>query len=172
MNAHRASKKFCGYTFEYEILVSGETKDIWDAESKYVEEYDTFFNGLNETISGKGNHRSERFTTYGYRFSEESRKKMSAAKVGYIPWNKGLRGKYKLSISRRGKIHSFKLKTDDYADIRRTFETRPDLPIPWDVRVGNGKILTYERAFCKVYASKYKITPTMMYKILTKRCLR
>lgn len=49
--------------------------EIW--EEFYINLYDTFNNGLNKSKNGKGNHCAPNFTTLGFKYSEESRKKMS-----------------------------------------------------------------------------------------------
>jgi len=76
---HTKSKRFEGHSIvEHEILECCEThKQALTYEKKYIEQYDTFHNGLNKTKDGSGNHTSPNFTTEGFQFTKESKKKMS-----------------------------------------------------------------------------------------------
>lgn len=79
MGDHKRSLRFRNDEFNIEILEKSLDRSyIEQRESELIEELDTYNNGLNESPSGKGyGHNSENFTTLGYIFSEESRKKMS-----------------------------------------------------------------------------------------------
>ena len=45
-------------------------------EEEMIKKYNSFYNGLNESINGKGNHLSKKFNTLGFKFSEDSKQKM------------------------------------------------------------------------------------------------
>ena len=63
----------------YKYLKNLTTETILKEREEYwINSLDTFNNGLNESPSGKGcGHNSPNFTTLGYKFSDEQRKKMS-----------------------------------------------------------------------------------------------
>lgn len=46
-------------------------------EEDFINYYDTFKNGLNVTNRGKGRNNSDKFNTFGFKFNEVSRNKMS-----------------------------------------------------------------------------------------------
>lgn len=79
MADHRRSKRFKNSDFSIEILMeSTDRTKIELAETQYILQYNTYDNGLNSTKCGKGyGHDSPKFTTVGYVFPDESRKKMS-----------------------------------------------------------------------------------------------
>lgn len=79
MGDHKRSKRFRDDEFTIEILEkSNDRQYINEREEYWIQKLDTFNNGLNESWSGKGyGHNSPNFTTEGYIYSEESRKKMS-----------------------------------------------------------------------------------------------
>jgi len=118
-------------------------------------------------------HNNDNFSTLGMVYSEESREKMRRAKDGFVPWNKGkkchtLEQKQKWSDARRGKIHSSKLSADDVGEIRRMFSEKPPLPNVGQVQ-GNGRVLTYERAFSNTFHTLFQITQPNLYNIITGR---
>ena len=84
LNAHRKSKRFSELKIkEYEILYECDTYEEAELlEEKMIKKYDSFYNGLNESVNGKGNHLSPNFNTLGYKFSEESKEKMRKPKNG------------------------------------------------------------------------------------------
>lgn len=79
MGDHKRSKRFRNDDFNIEILEkNADRQHINEREEYWIQKLDTFNNGLNESYSGKGyGHNSSNFTTEGYIYSEESRKKMS-----------------------------------------------------------------------------------------------
>jgi len=76
---HKRSNHFKNDEFEYKILEESPDRSYIESREEYwISKLDTFKNGLNGTPTGKGfGHRSPKFTTYGYCYSKESRKKMS-----------------------------------------------------------------------------------------------
>jgi alpha-D-ribose 1-methylphosphonate 5-triphosphate synthase subunit PhnI len=79
MCQHRGTSRFVGHTFSTEILAENAEIAILLQEADFITQYNTLSPfGLNLTKSGKGSgHDSLHFTTRGYKFSEESRKRMS-----------------------------------------------------------------------------------------------
>lgn len=75
---HSRSQRFSLGIKNIEILKECDTyEEAEDLEEYYVSLYDTFNSGLNLSINGKGNHLCSSFTTKGFKYSDESRKKMS-----------------------------------------------------------------------------------------------
>lgn len=174
MRCHAITDRFKGYEFSTDILESSEDIAVHDKEAFYIKVYDTFHNGLNSSIDGKGNHLAPSFTTRGYKFSDESKKKMSEAKKGKTAWNKGKTGIYseetikRWSESRKGRIHSSKLSKEDVIEIRRFYATLPEVDGVGKV-MRNGKKMTYERAFSKEYCTQWDICEQNLYKIITNK---
>jgi len=111
MCQHRCSKRFKGYSFTHSVLFESETLDeVLRKETELIREYDTLApNGLNLTWSGKGkHHNSPNFTTRGYQYSEESRKKMSeaakkrCARYVRVGWEHSAKTKENWSRKRKG----------------------------------------------------------------------
>lgn len=76
---HKRSLRFKNDSFSYKILEESSNRAaIEKLEEYWINELNTYNNGLNKSKSGKGyGHNSSNFTTLGYIFSKESRKKMS-----------------------------------------------------------------------------------------------
>lgn len=79
LSQHLNSERFSGENkiFDWEFLYEGDYYDCLLLESYFIQKYNTFFDGLNETIDGKGNHLSPNFTTLGYKYTEEQKQKIS-----------------------------------------------------------------------------------------------
>ena len=78
LSAHKKSKRFSELKIkEYEILYECDTYEEAEIlEEEMIKKYNSFYNGLNESINGKGNHLSKKFNTLGFKFSEDSKQKM------------------------------------------------------------------------------------------------
>jgi hypothetical protein len=98
---------------------------------------------------------------------------IGGVKKGTVPWNKGISG-YKLSFSEDGiknKIASAKknniIKDYDAEKIRVNFTNQVDVE---DNRIGkvqqNGRLFSYERAFCLKYAKEYDVSDQYIYRII------
>lgn len=81
MAGHRRSSRFNNDDFETKIIfTSDDREEIESKETECVSLYATFKSGLNLTPSGAGyGHNHHKFNTTGFKFSEESRAKMSKA---------------------------------------------------------------------------------------------
>lgn len=106
---------------KYEILKTYDTYEEAQKDEPYlIEKYDTFYNGLNESIDGKGNHLSPNFNTYGYKFTEEQRNNMKRShwsrKPGFIAeWQYRPHSeitKKRISEGRTGQVVSYVLDLD------------------------------------------------------------
>jgi hypothetical protein len=100
---------------------------------------------------------------------------VGGVKKGTIPWNKGIRG-YKLNLSKQSRLNMSqsskkiaKIKENELKKILKDYNNKVIIEGFEIGKVrGNGKILTYERAFCKKYASLYNVTEQNIYRILKK----
>lgn len=182
MAQHRHSSKFRGHSFTFKILLENEDRNIIEeAETKAVQEYDTFNNGLNATFGGKGHqHNSKKFNTLGFRFSEKSKEKMSQAakarakREGYeirssrsrAVW-KDLSRRKRLSEKKKGQRSPLrKISDSDLQGLRANFNNFNDSSIGATMK--NGKILTKARAFANLKAKEFGMTGTGMYGYIKK----
>lgn len=179
MCSHKHSSRFVGHEFTYEVLEESTSKEyIAMKEEYYIQMFNTFVDGLNESESGKGNHHAPNFTTLGYKYSEHSRRKMSeSAKLRMSRLGPPNKGKFHtqeckdlFSKMRKGKIHSYKLSDQEYLKIRNEFSS---IKNTFEIKKSkNGKMLTEERQFAKTCAGKYNTTPNNIMKILLGKTLR
>lgn len=184
LNCHKIHNRFVDCPISsYEIL--GEFISYDEAlnfETKMITEHDTFHSGLNKTYSGKGNHHnSKKFTTKGFKFTEESKKKMSlSAKRRGIQslmqyYNKltpeDLQTKYRNhSQKTKGIAKPTRLKKSIVIGILKAYKQRPDLKGVGSVQ-RNGKKLTYEQAFAKLYSNLYQVNIRQIRLIITGQVL-
>jgi hypothetical protein len=98
---------------------------------------------------------------------------IGGVKKGTIPWNKNLTG-YKLNTTEEGKIkknlalkNRSKIKDSDAEVIRKLFLNNV---VILNEHIGktmkNGKIMSYERAFCLEYSKIYNVSDQYIYRIL------
>tara|TARA_R110000868_G_scaffold79604_35_gene226509 strand:+ start:4938 stop:5417 length:480 start_codon:yes stop_codon:yes gene_type:complete len=110
MYQHKSTERFRDTTFTVEIIKQSTDIAVFREEEQFISEHNSLTpNGLNLTHSGKGcGHDSPHFTTRGYRYSEESRLKMSAsaklrcAKHVRVGWTHSDETKAKWSQMRKG----------------------------------------------------------------------
>lgn len=172
MNSHKISDRFKEHSFSVEILEESFDNKLLEKEEYYITKFNSFKNGLNLTPEGKGSgHGSAKFTTRGFKFSEETKQKMRDKKKDYVPWNKGIYG-YKLNVDRRGKCYRTpKFGIEVYQEIREQYDKKPHIKSA-NTKQKNGKILTYERAFAKEYCSQWEISIPMLLSIIKNETLR
>lgn len=110
---HIKSDRFKGKFVKFTILETCDTYDeAEDLEEYYIAKFDTYNNGLNMTVDGKGTNKDTKFNTLGRKFSDKSKEKMSAnhhsKQPGYINPLKGKKHsaetRAKWSKLRKGKI--------------------------------------------------------------------
>ena len=127
---HKAIKKYGIENFSYDIIMTcpPEMLDVW--EKDMINLYDTMTpNGYNRTTGGSNG--------YNRVISEETKKKMSEARKGCIPWNKGvhlespMKGKHhseetkkKMSEAKKGRISNRKGKHHSEETKRKMSEAR------------------------------------------------
>lgn len=161
MNCHKISDRFKDYTFYYEILDSSVTQEEADyLEELYIQKYDTYHNGLNKTISGKGNHKSSKFTTKGWKMPEDVKAKISEKLKGKPAWNKNKpwdkKTRERFSKVRKGKCYRpTKLTWEIVDNIREDYKAQKWIN-NFSELIGvvkpNGRKETYDNLFSKKYA--------------------
>lgn len=76
MSNHKKSRRFHGDNFDCTILEQSVDRDYIELREEYfINQYDTFNSGLNNSYNGKGLQTG--FTTKGFIYSEQSRELMS-----------------------------------------------------------------------------------------------
>lgn len=98
---------------------------------------------------------------------------IGGVKKGTIPWNKGKTG-YNLILTEEGQHNknvSLKkrsiIKDYDAFKIRMDFENKIEIINEFiGTKKPNGRIFTYERAFCLEYAKLYNVSDQYIYRIL------
>lgn len=181
---HRKSKRFNDIPIlKYEILIHCQThEEALKYEKFFIEEYDTYNNGLNNSKDGTGNHNSKKFTTQGFKFSEKSKNKMSktAKKNNKIKharkWYNSLTEEQRIefhklhSIKTKGKPKPTKIKKEIVEDILYSFKEKIELPNVGEKR-RNGKKMSYRQAFALHYSKKYNIAPRTVINLIENKTL-
>jgi hypothetical protein len=179
LSQHKGTARFKGHKFTFEILEESTSKSYIDMkEEYYINHFDTLNSGLNRSINGKGNHLAPTFTTFGYKYSTESKQKMSESakkrvqRLG-IPW-KGKKHSEetikKLSAKRKGRIFSHKLTQEQYDEIRNTFLLNKE---NYPTKIAkNGRSLSPERQYGYAVCKTYGVCCTTIVNILVKKVLR
>ena len=179
ISQHKTTDRFKNHQFYLEIIEYSTSKEYIDMkEEYYIKQLDTYNSGLNESINGKGNHFSDKFTTLGFKYSKKSRQKMSksaknrVAKLGAQFKGKKHSSQTKKNFSdiRKGKIVQYKISKKIYEKIRKEFEATKQNYASFISK--NGKILTEQRQFAKNVCKKYNISVNMIVNILNHKVLR
>ena len=77
LKQHEKTPRFKDGIKSHKILKEYTTyEEAQKEEPLLIESYDTYNNGLNKTIDGKGNHLCAAFTTLGYKYTEEQKQNM------------------------------------------------------------------------------------------------
>lgn len=183
--SHKKSVRFSIGIKNVEILYEGEYSECLVRESQFIEYYNTYTCGLNVTPTGQGKNKECKFNTFGYKFSDESRQKMSDAKRKQI-----VDGRFKSNFNNRGKKHTpehkkwlseinsgennknSKVTEKDVRYIREMYKIKPFLDVAGK-KSKNGKLMSYDRAFCLMISEKFKIiTPECVDRIIKNRIWR
>jgi hypothetical protein len=198
MRAHEKSKRFDIGISHIEILaVCNSYDEAGTLEEKYILQYDTFHNGLNSSINGKGNHLSKKFTTLGYKYSEESKQKMKDnhwAKKGFVSGMLGKKHsedtKKKWSSERKNKCWGpRKISLEDSKKILESFtnneinftnefyakfvkktqrEAVINNQITFEEMISqNGKPLKLETLYAYWFSEMYGVTPQAIRRIIS-----
>lgn len=187
MSQHKSHKRFEGDSFSFEILhVSESREEVEDLEEHYIERYDSYQNGLNETCHGKGHSNTRKFTTLGYAFSQDSRERMSAAakrncdvnperieklKAGAEKmWADPEMRKHHSDIRKGKRLRDPVISDVDVEAIRHDWEHNQEF---WDFEFNRLKAegATYRKAFSVFvdhYANKHGVSTVLIRNIIKK----
>lgn len=176
MSSHKGTERFKGCNFTCKILYqTDDHDDVLLKESMFVDLYDTFRNGLNNSIDGSGNHMSANFNTLGWTPSEDTRKKMREnhwSKRGFISPTLGKvwtdKEKKNASDRRKGKFFYHKLSIEDAERMMIKYINTPQKET---TIARNGRPMTNLRSFCHEHHERYGLTVPGMYKILNGQTL-
>lgn len=185
LKTHTKSKRFEIGIKSFDLLHSNiEYSEAEILEEYYIALYNSYYDGLNESINGKGNHLAPNFNTLGFKFSEESKLKMSVSAKksnhGHLNWPKMTNEHRKyLSSIRKGICWRNKKITNDVAntiidslenkDIEFSYEFIEkhvrDKDIPsigikelTELKTKNHKPLSYRMLLSAYYAQKLNVT--------------
>lgn len=178
LSSHRRSKRFSELKIQStDILFEGTYEECDALEEKYIQEHDTFKNGLNLTNKGKGKNDTDKFNTYGYKYSEESKKKMSESAKSRTDRPTGYshsdETKKKWSELRKGKVWGpTKLDKDqiisDWNDYNPSLQDMQELISKTNNKDGksyfkNGREFSYMKGklvlFKRIKSKEYGVTP-------------
>ena len=174
ISQHKGTKRFKDHTFTFEILEESTSKEYIDTkEEYYINQFDTYNSGLNESINGKGNHLAPNFTTFGYKYSEESKQKMSASAKARVQRlgapNKGLKMsddvRKHFSQIRKGK--AFRNPKVDYTSLRKEFDSIKHTLTESVAK--NGRPISIERKFAYLVHKKYGMSVNGIFNIIKRR---
>ena len=177
MNSHKVSKAFKNYQFSYKILYeTNNISECYEKEELSIKEYDTYNNGLNRTVSGRGGNNSTKFTTLNYKFTEKSKKKMSDTRKALfasgeiVSWNKGVswsdEARDNFSKVRTGKRYHNKLTKEQVAEIKINFINRAKLITGVGEIQRNGVAMSYIQAFSKLHCNEYGVSSNTIRHII------
>lgn len=169
MCAHRKSERFRDYQFECEILAESDTTDIFVQEEDYIRKHKTLHpHGLNKTATGKGTGPRDfaGWTTRGFKYSEESRRKMSESskkRIRNTGWKHKPEVKLAWSKLRIGKCWKAPgLSREQWNALMELWVAAPSCVLV----NSNGRTISYARAFAKRYATQFELTPNGLYNIV------
>jgi len=169
-------KTFKGIKFTYEILHESEDRKlIEELEEKEITSQKSYLKniGLNKTKTGKGWPNNSGFTTLGYKFSEESKLKMSKSqKLVDRSYQRGRKRSpetiEKIKKHHKGKVFYSKLSIIQIKEIKNLYESKPILDGVGEVQQ-NGRAMSYDQAFSKKYSLIYKVTTQCIKHIISGR---
>jgi hypothetical protein len=195
MSTHKKSKRFEIGIEKIEILKDCDTySEAEDLEEIFIAEHDTFYNGLNESINGKGNHLAPNFNTKGFKYSEESKQKMRDnhwSKKMKNTWSKpenfSEETKKKWSEMRKGKSWGGrKIPFSEAKDIIDNFENdtlifEDEFVVQFvkkldkykvgkvkieELKASNGKYISKKKLYSEFYSKKYNVTADAIRRII------
>lgn len=187
MGDHKRSKRFRNDEFEISILEKSSNREyINEREAHWIKKLDTFNKGLNESWTGKGSgHNSPNFTTLGYIFSDESRKKMSESakkradpeklrQISINQWKDPKLRKHHSEIRKGKRLRKPKLSDETVIEIRSFYESIKDqLEKECDVineerhkKNSSWKKTNPAQLFGNKYSEKYSVSNTLLKDIV------
>ena len=176
---HKKSPRFATPIVMEVVYMSKDRDHIEDMEEYYIKELDTYRNGGNNTPSGKGNHRSRNFHTKGFKFTEESRKKMSETRKrlfaeGKIKPVKMTEEHHKnlqeAKVKKlKGVMRFDKITLGAVAEIRELYNKKVPLGEDYILRenaFNEGNFFSYKQAFMAFMADKFGVSTWVIREIL------
>lgn len=128
INEHSKSSRFSLGVSKFEVLDECSTyKEAELKEEYYIEKYNTHKHGLNLTSDGKGLNGKCDFNTLGFKFSSDSRAKMSvSAKARGVPCGRVVskETREKMSKVRKGKSFYLKISFETKKQIINAYVSR------------------------------------------------
>lgn len=173
MDDHRRSKRFENSNFDVEILErSVDRKFIEEREEFHIKRLKTFETGLNGSRGGKGwGHNGPKFTTKGFKFSEESKQKMSIsgkarairegqqkrAESAKIAWSNPEYVKRQIESKKGKRLHKPRISDERVSEMRKHFESvKNDLEQQAKTRSEcNLKLGRFPVSACKLFGEQY-----------------
>lgn len=191
LSVHKNSNRFKNKKIvNIEILYeTDDIKELYDKEKYFIEKYNTFHNGLNKSINGRGNHLSDKFTTLGFKYSIESKEKMKKSKINFNP--------YWLKTCKRNKIpcrknlrYNSKLTEKQVNEIKNNFKNynfNKDITIKYikksqinlylndqiltnNLILKNGKPISFQIIYSHEICKKYNVSNITILNILRNKC--
>lgn len=190
MGDHKRSKRFKDDSFDYQILESSTDRSYIEQREEYwITKKDTYKNGLNETLEGKGwGHNSSKFTTRGFIFSDKSRKKMSESakrrgggpkqmrKLSKEMWADPKMRKHHSEIRKGKRLSKPKISDEDVAKLRKLWNDTKDECIK-EANLQNEKgiklgwrLVTPEGIFYKKFKDDYDVSRPTIINIIKNKC--
>ena len=180
---HSLTERFKHFDLQFEILKEFDNyEEALNFEELMIEKFDTFYNGLNLSKNGRGNHLCKNFTTYGLKFSEETKKKIGESSKNRNAINKALKKISNYSDEEKKQFYKKIEEKKNQIFLKRGFKQRKfDSEIIKNFLYEfknfklqdcnlkfrkNGKHVTAERIFCEYFGKKNNLNPTYLYKIL------
>jgi predicted GIY-YIG superfamily endonuclease len=172
MGQHRRGR-FSDNSFESKIIFECDSyEQCLDMEEALIAYYDTYRNGLNRTVNGRGNHNAPNFTTKGYKFPEEVKKRISETSKKRIPrvgWKHTEEIKKHWSNIRCGEKHSV-LSESQAREIIELYLSKPELDgVGKGHPKGYGRVSTYESVFSKTYVEKFQVPKHVISRLIRKK---
>lgn len=96
---------------------------------------------------------------------------VGGVKKGSTPWNKNKKNcfseetRQKMSERRKGKRHNCKLSDEECLKILNLYDSKPEIQIA-NTKSKNGKVISYETAFAKMYHSEFGVTDKQIINII------
>lgn len=183
LTQHKNSKRFKELLIsDHSILFEGEYAECQSVERIYIEQFDTYNNGLNVTPTGQGRSETCKFNTLGFKYSDASRKKMSEkakARIRKLGYRHSEELKAHWSKTRKGKIFttvkiSPSALLDDWYTFCPTVEQISSIP----TRMNKRGILVFVNSrpysfnavklvlFAAEYCTKYGVTPNAIKRVI------
>jgi len=191
MCVHYSSERFKNDDFDVEIIEeNADRSKIEELEEYYISYYDTYENGLNNTKCGKGfGHNDPKFTTLGYSFTEDQRKKMSesgkrrAIREGFelrsqrskSIWKNEEYRKKQSEIRKNKRLSPPKISDKKVLEIRKRFHSMEDylneevnkINKERHLKNPSWKKTNKERVFANKFHTDYDLTATALYGIVS-----